>query len=127
MRPRFLVLLAALLWLLSAHALPAQQPRRAKTPTRPAAVGSKAAGKQPAHPANRPAAPRRAADSLAAADRAYREKSHAAALEQYRAALQARQVPAARRPDVELRIARCLGLTQQWDAALAEGHAVAER
>jgi uncharacterized protein YfaS (alpha-2-macroglobulin family)/tetratricopeptide (TPR) repeat protein len=67
------------------------------------------------------------ASLLPSADRSYEQKSYAHALERYRAALAKGLVPAARRPQVDYRIARCLGLTRQWDAATAEAQRVAAK
>jgi len=82
----------------------------------------------PAEPGvSRPSAPQPAPGALGEADAAYARKSYAAALKGYRAALKAKQVPENRRRSVELRVAECLGLTEQWDAAAQEAEAYARR
>ena len=48
-------------------------------------------------------------------------KNYKTALAGYRAALRAKAIPDARAPQVDLRVARCLSLIGQWDAALTEG------
>ena len=55
---------------------------------------------------------------LAAADRLFKEKSYAGALKIYERVLKAGGVPAARRDEVEYRIAVSLGKSQQWDRAM---------
>jgi uncharacterized protein YfaS (alpha-2-macroglobulin family) len=59
--------------------------------------------------------------SLADGDRHYRQKSYAAALAAYSAALKADAVPAQRRDEVRYRMVVCLGKTDQWDRALDQG------
>jgi uncharacterized protein YfaS (alpha-2-macroglobulin family) len=58
--------------------------------------------------------------SLAEADRDYVRKSYAAALSGYERALQAGQVSAERRDEVEYRITVALGKTHRWDRALEQ-------
>ncbi|HLJ54821.1 MAG TPA: MG2 domain-containing protein [Chthonomonadaceae bacterium] len=70
------------------------------------------------------AGPNRAAaagSALIAADKHYAQHSYRAALGEYRAALSGGGIPAARRTEVEYRIAVSLGRTRQWDEALAAG------
>jgi uncharacterized protein YfaS (alpha-2-macroglobulin family) len=57
----------------------------------------------------------------AEADRLYREQSYAAALQRYEQLQKAGTIPAARRDEVQYRVAVCLGKTKQWDRALAQG------
>ena len=105
MNPRFTLPLAGLLTLLAGQALFAQAPStNSKRPI-------EARQSKPGDPAAK----------LAGADAAYGRKSYAAALRGYREAVRSKSLPAGRRPQVEYRIARCLGLTGQWDAAIAEG------
>src|SRR5579871_1506341 len=56
--------------------------------------------------------------TLAEADRHFAQKSYAAALQGYQAALQAGAVPAGRREEIAYRVAVALGKTKQWDRAL---------
>jgi alpha-2-macroglobulin len=58
--------------------------------------------------------------TLEMADRAYDEKSYAAALDAYDRLLKADRVPAARRDDVQYRIGVSLGKSQKWDRALEQ-------
>src|SRR5437870_4442994 len=55
---------------------------------------------------------------LAAADRLFKEKSYAGALAIYERLLKAGSVPAARRDEVEYRIAVSLGKSQKWYRAI---------
>src|SRR6516165_6692972 len=55
---------------------------------------------------------------LPAADRLFKEKSYAGALAIYERLLKAGSVPAARRDEVEYRIAVSFGKSQKWDAAM---------
>src|SRR4051794_34275910 len=108
MRLHFSIPLLSLGSLLAASALGAAPPPASRP-------GRAAGGPGPAARPGRPPAP----DPLAAGDRAYAAKSFRAALDAYQQAAARKLVPEARRPLVEYRIARCQGLSQQWDEAMA--------
>jgi uncharacterized protein YfaS (alpha-2-macroglobulin family) len=72
-------------------------------------------------------APGNSGPLLASGDRAWERKSYAVALRAYREALRGGGVPRERRPQIEYRVARCLGATKQWDAALTAAGQVTSR
>jgi alpha-2-macroglobulin len=138
MRPRFYLVLFAIGSLLGGQTLTAQSGRTGSAGGQrgapagtaraggPAKAGTTGSGKRAA-PRAGPAGDLLIGDLLLAGDRSYSQKSYKSALRAYQDALKQDQVPAGRRPQVEYRVARCMGLTGQWDAALVEGARVANR
>ncbi|MFN3649655.1 MAG: alpha-2-macroglobulin family protein [Armatimonadota bacterium] len=117
--------------------------KKADAAKKPAAAAKSPAAKKPAaakptaaKPAEKPAASAEKSKPAAApveesllaqADRAYAEKRWADALRLYSSAQAKKQVPAERVAQVDYTMARCVGLTEQWDRATNHALVIAER